>query len=217
MTQQIHLKVDTREQSTDLWDAFDLLSIDKGFTFERTFLKVGDVACGDIVIERKEASDFVSSIMDGRLKEQSAKMCLNYEYKYLIVEGSPFRVKSNIHPNAILGQMTSLVTKYNIRLIFVEDTYQFAYVCHSIVQKHIAEQMFNPAEHDKLFYKVKDEDIVVAMVQQIPNLGYEKAKLVAKKYNNSLKDLVNNVSTEGLLQIDGIGDITAKNILKILH
>ena len=213
----MNIKVDTREHNQELFDSFDILSVDKNLSYERTFLEVGDVACGNIVIERKEANDFVGSIMDGRLREQAAKMSLNYQYKYVIVEGNPYRTKSNINAHAVIGKMTSLLVKHDIKLLFVETPEQFAFACYSIIKKHIDEGNFNPEEFKKLQYKVGKSDVVSAMLYQIPNLGYEKARKIAEMFDFSLPKLIAQASKEKLMLIDGIGATMAERICDLLE
>ena len=207
------IKIDTREHNTEMFDAFDILCHEKGWEYEKSHLEVGDVVCGDVVIERKEAGDFVHSIMDGRLKEQAAKMSLNYEHKYVIIEGNPFRTESKLHSNAIIGKMTSLTVRHNIKLIFVDTPTQFAYACLSLITKHIEGDIFNPAEHETLAYKTDNTDVLTAMLFQIPMLGWDKSKLIAEKCNYSLKNLVEYATYERLIDIEGIGDVMAERIL----
>ena len=60
-----------------------------GASVNEMSLKVGDFACSSngIVIERKTHSDFVSSIIDGRIFEQLKYLKENYEKPVVIVEG----------------------------------------------------------------------------------------------------------------------------------
>lgn len=211
------LKIDDRERNQEMFDAFDILGSENDFQYKICHLETGDVVCGDIVIERKEAvGDFIGSIIDGRLREQAAKMCLNFEHKYLIIEGNPYRTRSKISHNAIIGKMTSLAVKYNIKIILVETPQQFAYACWSIIKKHIEEGMFDPNDFKKLSYKVSDDDIVTAMILQIPGIGYDKAKQIAEKYNYSLITLTNNITKEELCSIEGIGEVTAEKVISVV-
>jgi len=214
--EKVNIKVDTREHNQEMFDSFDILATKQGFEYERTFLEVGDVACGNIVIERKEANDYVSSIMDGRLREQAAKMSLNYQYKYVIVEGNPYKTKSSINAHAIIGKMTSLLIKHDIKLLFVETPEQFAFACYSIIKKHMDEGSFNPEEFKKLQYKVGKNDIITAMLYQIPNIGYDKAKAIAEMFEYSLPKLLNEVTKEKLMLIKGIGETMAERIDALL-
>jgi len=210
----MNTKIDSREHNSDMFDAFDILCAEHGWSYEKTFLDVGDIACGNIVIERKEAGDFVHSIMDGRLKEQAAKMCLNYEYKYVIIEGNPFQTESRISTNAIIGKMTSLIVKHNIKLIFVDNPAQLAYACFSLISKHIEGDVFNPNEHQTLAYKTDNTDILTAMLYQIKNLGWEKAKIISELCGHSLKTFVEKATKERLMEIDGIGDVMSDRIME---
>lgn len=208
-------KIDSREHNEDLFTSFDLLGAEKGFTYEKTFLDVGDITCGNIVIERKTAGDFIGSIMDGRLKEQSAKMSLNYKFKYIIIEGNPFRTESEIHTHAIIGKMTSLAVKHQIHILTVENPSQLVYMCWSLINKHIMGGTFNPAEHNVLRYKVKDEEFLSSCLYQISNLGIEKAKTISEMFNNSFTEFMNNVTKEKLKMIDGVGDKLSERIISL--
>lgn len=207
------IKIDTREHNTEMFDAFDILCHERGWEYEVDTLLTGDVMCGNIIIERKEAGDFIHSIMDGRLKEQAAKMCLNFKHKFIIIEGDIFGTESKISTNAIIGKMTSLVVKHNIKLINVANPSQFAYACMSLIDKHISGEIFNPEEHQSLAYKTDNTDILTAMLYQIPRLGWDKAKLIAEKCDYSLKVFVEKASVERLLEIDGVGDVMAERIM----
>jgi len=209
----MNIKIDSREHNSEMFDAFDIICEEQGWSYEKTFLDVGDIACGDIVIERKEAGDFVHSIMDGRLTEQAAKMCLNYEYKYIIIEGSPFQTGSNMSSNAIIGKMTSLIVKHNIKLLYVDNPKQLAYACFSLIKKHMEENIFNPEEHNTMQYKTDNTDIVTAMLFQIKGLGWDKAKMIAEKCEYSLKVFVEKVTYDRLIELDGIGDVMAERIM----
>lgn len=207
--------IDTREHNQDMFDAFDILSYEKGFEYEKKFLEIGDVMCGNVIIERKEAGDFIGSIMDGRLKEQSAKMSMNFEHKYVIIEGNPFRTSSSINAHSIIGQITSLSVKHGIKVLMVDNPKQFAYMCYSLLDKHINFDKFCPDDFKKVVQKMSDEDIVVAMIYQIPGLGLDKAQLIAGLYDFSFKNLQENCSVDDLMVIDGIGKKTAEKVYEI--
>jgi ERCC4-type nuclease len=207
-------KVDCREHNPDLFLYFDLYSKEKGFTWTKEMLEIGDVVCGNICIERKEAGDFVGSIMDGRLKEQAMRMCANYDHRYIIIEGNPFQTKSNINHNAIIGKMTSLCAKYGIFLINVESPQHTVYTCYSIVAKHFAEKNLDFVNFNKSVKRLNDIDISIAMLLQVPGLGVDRAKKIADFYNCPLCELFGKICYEDVITIDGIGETTTKKLLK---
>ncbi|MFW6246678.1 MAG: ERCC4 domain-containing protein [bacterium] len=208
----MNFKIDSRESSEDLFDAFDIMCYERKCTYEKVFLEVGDIVVGNIVIERKEASDFVGSIMDRRLKEQAAKMSYNFENKYIIIEGSPYRTGSFINPNAIVGQMVSLAVKHNIKLIFVENSHQLAYACYAIAKKHEENWEFDPNNYTPNKFKVSHEDTLTSMIYQIPGVGWDKAEKIAAMYHYSLPEMVNDMQVHDLTMLEGIGVKTAKKI-----
>jgi len=108
-----------------------------GMEFKRKRLKTGDYVCGNICAERKEINDFCASIIDGRLESQVKKMKRDFKYNYIIVVGRVKDRTSEINENCILGKMTSLIVKHDMKLLFVDDEFQFCYVLKSLIEKTI--------------------------------------------------------------------------------
>ncbi|NCD07178.1 MAG: hypothetical protein EOL97_13770 [Spirochaetia bacterium] len=208
--------LDDREHSEELKQAFKIVGIERMFDYETSHLEIGDVQCGNIVIERKEASDFVCSIMDGRLKEQARKMQLGFEYRYIIIEGSPYRTMSAISEVAIIGKMTSLLVKHKIGLLYVESPLQFVEACYSIIKRHQEENIFDPTFIPSAIPKKSDEDILAMMLMSIQGISYDKAKDISNLYGNSMNCLVNNCNVKQLMTISGIGKVVATRIVEFM-
>jgi len=208
--------IDDREHSQELKQALSIVSMTRMFDYETAHLEIGDVQCGNIVIERKEANDFIGSIMDGRLKEQARKMNLGFEYRYIIIEGNPFKTGSAISEVAIIGKMTSLLIKHRINLLFVESPLQFVEACYSIVKKHQEENIFDPSFKPSTIPKKSDEDILTMMLMQIQGISFDKAKSISNLYANSLKCLVENANVKEITSIDGIGKVLANRIVDFM-
>ena len=128
MKNKIIVEVDDRESGMDI-----ILEV-TGLEVVKKRLKVGDYRCGDIVVERKEINDFCASIVDGRLKRQVENM-KNGDKWFMIVVGHIKDRACDVHEHAILGKMVSLIVKHNMKLIFVDDDFQFAYVLKNIIEK----------------------------------------------------------------------------------
>lgn len=127
------IKMDDREQGMDV--VLELI----GFEVEKERMLVGDYAFGNVLVERKTIDDFCSSILDGRMEKQVEEMKKELwkcgRVCFIIVVGSIKDRTVAIHENCILGKMTSLVLKHNIRLLFCDDEFQFAYLLKSIYDK----------------------------------------------------------------------------------
>src|SRR3990167_7160517 len=104
--------------------------IRQGLPFEVKRLEVGDVVLGRAVVERKEAQDFISSIVDGRLVNQIKNMQENFEKVCLVIHGEPNPYKSEINPNSVWGMLASISAKTRVNIMMfltLEYSAQFIY------------------------------------------------------------------------------------------
>lgn len=90
-------------------------------------VQVGELDCGDfvlsgsVVVERKTAVDFVSSIVDGRLFNQSAKLRLNFQRPVFLILGDLYATRSAITREAIDGAVSFLVAIEGVSVLYVRD------------------------------------------------------------------------------------------------
>jgi ERCC4-type nuclease len=75
-------------------------------------------------VERKDVSDFLGSMKDGRLFSQAKAMVEAYERPVLILEGQVSRAlkRSAMKPAAVYGALSSLALDYGIFVLPTEDT-----------------------------------------------------------------------------------------------
>lgn len=205
--------IDSREQSQTLFESIETLAIEKDFDWSVELLDCGDILIDDaIIIERKEASDFISSIIDHRLTEQCKRMKIQYpdKKKYVIVEGDLFATGRAIHPHAILAKLVSIIEKYEVNLIQVQNEWQTIYTSWVIANR--VENKETLGSHNGLI-KMLNFPPFVRMLYQIEGLGEEKCVLISNYYNNSFAEFYNTVSIKELKQFPKIGDMLAKRIL----
>ncbi|MDX1799225.1 MAG: ERCC4 domain-containing protein, partial [Candidatus Lokiarchaeia archaeon] len=97
-------------------------------TYESKQLDIADIVISsEVAIERKEGSDFVSSIMDNRLFEQLLRLKDTYEYPILIIEALNDNVFENtgMQISSIYGALAFISYKLGISVIptrNLEDT-----------------------------------------------------------------------------------------------
>src|SRR3990167_10158373 len=82
LKEKIKIIVDYREKNSLV--ASYLINL--GFDVEFKELKIGDYVVKDTIIERKTISDFISSMINGRLLKQLEEL-KQFENKLLIIEG----------------------------------------------------------------------------------------------------------------------------------
>ncbi len=227
------LKIDTCEPES-IKNKFDKLGISYDYESCQPW---GDYLYGDICIERKEISDFISSIqskhlhkqmmvMEQAMKEQKFKRCFLViigSHKQLYAKGEIIRRTRGFNPyvkwtqNHHVGSVVAMSTDFpNINIIQVENETQFVYAI-----KRIIERLENPKprtymDTELFFKKLTTEDIKAKMLSCIPKLGLERAQQVSKQVkliltNNEGKP----ISDSDLLRIEGIGPTIAQEIKKI--
>ena len=112
------LFVDSREKRSAI--AVRLSNL--GFSVRSKKLPVGDYwLTGKFVIERKEANDFVTSIMNGHLFSQAELLASHADKPYIILEGNLDEIYSSIDPESIAGAISTLLVFYDIAVAPTPD------------------------------------------------------------------------------------------------
>lgn len=186
-------------------------------------LKTGDFLLGDIVFERKEASDLAGSITDGRLREQTARMSADFQHRYLILEGNPYDLKySNLHPNSIVGSLVSTNCKKDIDIIPVKNYSSLAYAIYKICKIHLEADDFDASEYKLKRSSAESEDLQVKMLTCIEGISKEKAEMIKKEYyfRDGLAGFGAEIRSEpdqvinDLQLIEGIGPKLSKRVIE---
>ena len=84
-------------------------------------LSVGDFVLSDrVVVERKDVDDFASSIIDGRLFQQAAKLKESYAKPIVLLEGESITGSGRVRPEAMMGAYASVLIDYGIPLVWTQ-------------------------------------------------------------------------------------------------
>jgi len=132
MKQTFVIEQDDREPELQLLVDINNLNI----KFQRKRLRTGDYIYYDLVIERKTIDDLAQSILDGRIKSQVEKMKRDKRKSFVIIVGGLKDRKVDIHENAILGKVVSLVLKHNIKVLWCDDEVQFLWMLRNLCEKY---------------------------------------------------------------------------------
>jgi ERCC4-type nuclease len=174
-------------------------------------LEVGDFVCSQkIVIERKTHSDFITSIIDGRIFEQAEALKENFERPVIIIEGYSNR---EINENALKAALASLIVDYGISLISTKNVLDTAKTIYWIARKEQEEKKQKIAF--KVGKKPQDEKkLKEFIVSSIPGISAVLSKRLLERFGSVEK--VFSASEEELKSVKGIGEKLAKRIKKIL-
>ena len=214
--------------------------------FSKSNLDLGDITFSEnnnefIVIERKTINDLLSSIKDGRYREQKLRL-LQKSYQginvYYLIEGN---IMDSSKSDTIYSCIINTMIRDNLKIIFsknIEETYNYllklSKKCiefREILIKNLSNQQL---KHDYIEViksekkKNMTKDICyMAMLKQIPGLSSNSAKAIFENYpsmNKLIKayDSIENDNDKKLLLKDIIigkrklGKVLSEKIFNIL-
>lgn len=170
------------------------------------------------IFEYKNISDFISSIIDGRVFRQCYQMDMNSYKSYLIIHGDFSNLKSliytfkkkskvNFNYNQFIGALARLYSEYNVILI----TGDFEEVLY--LMKRIAEKCFDSKSKRPVIEFKKTDNPALNYLNCINGIGFKTGKLIVDEFNiKSLNDLLAVVENEDLTSINGVGKKTEEII-----
>ena len=200
---KIKIYADSREKGSGIMKRLVDLNVD----VKMQNLDVGDFLISeDCVIERKEVSDFVASIIDKRVLDQ-VKAMKQFSKPILIIEGK-------VHPNAIRGMLAYIAIDMKIPIIYTKDsrdTAEFLLVAAKREQDKVNKEFAIRGERKPLTPKEQKEFIVGSL----PGVGGALAKNLLNEFR-SVKGIV-NASADELKDVDLVGKKKAEAIKKAVE
>jgi len=176
-------------------------------------LKVGDFICSErVCVERKTGEDFVSSIIDGRLFQQTEELKDNFSKPILLIEGDYFR--GGMNENAIKAALASIVLDYDIPIIMTGHEEETARIIFCLAKR---EQMVA-----KIGVGIKGKkkpknikELQEHIISGLPGVSVVLSKRILRKFK-TIKEFADAEESE-ILKVDGIGKVLAKKLHKILN
>jgi len=169
-----------------------------GFQIQFSQLPVADYLINNIAIERKTIQDFKSSIINKRIFKQLLEL-KQYPQPILILEGleSEDPYSGTIHENAFRGFLLTILTEYQIPIIFTlneEDTAKYLSV---LAKKEKSSE--HPIRASKIF--LTENEQLQFILEGFPKIGPTTAKKLLEHFS-TLKKLI-NASEEELKNLIG--------------
>ena len=183
--------VDYREKNSMV--ASELIHL--GFEVEFLELKVGDYLVNNIAIERKTISDFISSMINGRLHKQINNL-QQYENKLLLIEGINEQelysdnAERGVSSNAIRGFLLSILLKHKIPIMFTKNSEDTARFIDVLARKKEVESSLNATK--KSFNKKEQMQFIL---EGFPGIGPKTAKKLLEEFK-TMKNIFNTPQEE---------------------
>lgn len=146
-------------------------------------LKIADYLIGNIAIERKTVSDFISSMINKRLIQQLKQM-QRYKQKLLVIEGNLeelYNEKTKLNPNAVRGFILSIITNYQTPIIFTKDYEDTSKYLITLAKQQVKKPT-EPSLHSRIPKTIKEQKKYI--LEAFPNIGPKKAEKLLKKFSN---------------------------------
>ena len=211
--------IDSRESSSRL----PKLLKDLGADIKSRKIEVGDYAISDrIIIEYKRYSDFIKSIIDGRLfrspspdQESQLVKLASQPYPLLIIENDSKTEIANLQLNSIMGAFSSILLDFNIPLVVTQNEKESASLIFQLAKR---EQVRDSSKPQIPIYTTKEhniETIQLFMLAAIPGINLTKARHLLDAYESLEK--IMKADIDDLTAVPSIGTKLAKRIHMTLH
>lgn len=140
-------------------------------------MSVGDYSLpGDVVIERKTSSDFVSSILDGRLFDQAKRLSSACRNPAFIIESSLSEVFKHFqNRNAFWGALAALSFGFRIHLFWTSDQQGTAELLETLAKRAAKEKKGEAATRPKPRLETLAEKQLYVL-SSVPGIGRKYAE-----------------------------------------
>lgn len=186
----------------------------QGFSVRTKKLPVGDYSLpGKFVVERKEANDFVTSIMNGHLFNQAELLASHTDRPFLILEGNLDEIYSSIDPESVAGAISALLLFYGIPIAPSPDVETTARLIGRLI-KHATQGLGYeiPLRTNKPKF---DSGTALYLLEGLPGVGPTMARKLIGHFGTPAKVFI--ASSEELRGVKGVGPKTISAILDALN
>ena len=200
----IEVVVDDRENSIAKELSRSDIDVDK------KRLDVADFIVSDRTgVERKEAADFVDSIVDNRLFDQLQEI-QQFDQPLIIIEGKDLYHHRDISPEAIRGALSSIVLDYGTPIIWTQDEDDTAETLKSLAKREQKDK-----DRDVQVRGTKSgmtpEETMEFIVSGIPDVNTKIAERLLEEFG-TVREIF-TASPSELEEVEGIGEKTADKIV----
>jgi ERCC4-type nuclease len=211
---QIHIRIDTQEQRSGIPA---LLAAMPQVHIELTPLRIGDYDVGGDpcrVFERKTASDFLSSLAQGRLFAQLTELRKSRFAPILLLEGDPLRVgHSQMRPESIRGALAYITAILRVPILPSGGPSDSAHLIYAAAKQcqngHAARGPAGGRRGASL------PERQMQIVLSLPGIGPVTARAVCARFR-SLHDLL-NADAAALATVPGVSPARAAALEQLLH
>jgi len=204
------LFADSREKRSDIAVRLSRL----GFSVRTKKLPIGDYSLpGRFIVERKEANDFVTSIMNGHLFHQAELLASHADRPFIVLEGNLDEIYSSIDPESVAGAISALLLFYGISVApspSIDATARL--IGRMIIHSTQGLGYEIPLRTEK---PKSDGGAALYLVEGLPGVGPGMARKLIQHFGTPAK--VFSAGAVELREVKGVGPKTIASILEALN
>ncbi len=177
-------------------------------------LEVGDYILSErVCVERKTAADFLGSVMDQRIFSQLKNLKDSFERPVLVIEGHGLYTERNVHPNAVRGALGCIAIDYAVPILWTESPEETASLLYWMARREqVEEERRLSIRGQSRARSLKEQQEF--LVAGLPGINTKRARRLLEKFGTPEK--VFRASEDRLKKVEGIGEVMARNLRKIL-
>ena len=202
--------VDTREFRSEVVMALARY----GITVESKQMDVGDYIISErVAVERKEAEDFISSLLDGRLFSQMGALKSAYPRPVVIIEGETLHGIRNVSKEAINGALASIAIDFGIPVIFTKSAKETADIIVSMLKRENSEGHVARIRGERAGFELHEQQQFI--IEGLPGVSGVLARRLLSHFGTIRA--ISNATVEELMEVKGVGKATAQGIYDIFR
>lgn len=207
-TPSLLIRVDTRERGRILERLRDL----SGVTLETVEMELGDYLLpGDLIVERKSATDLILSVVDKSLWDKVAKLRTQYERVVYIIEGDLYTARFHQQALDIHRALAVMTVNYGVTVLPSPDADNSGML---IYLMGLASQA-GPGREERPGKPSIRRDAQLYLLGALPGVDSDRAEALLRRFGSAHAAL--NASAEELIEVDGLDDATAERIVSVLR
>ena len=206
-TPQLHIQVDTREKGKIIKRLEGL----EGVTLEFTEMDLGDYLLpGDMIVERKSATDLILSVVDKSLWDKVAKLKSQHEHVVYIVEGDLYTARFHQQALDVHRALSMMVVDHGVSILPSPDADNSGMLVYLLGMTALK----GPDTGERPGKPNIRRDAQLYLLASLPNIDPDRAQSLLKHFGSARA--VIQADADALSAVEGIDAATAERIVEVL-
>ncbi len=191
-----------------------------GAYIEYRVLEIGDYVFGSYVVERKRVDDLVRSVYDKRIFEQISRALRNFDKIFIIIEGSPEKIREYTDRwRSVYGALGLIAIQNNVSILYTSNAEETAYLIYSLSK---SSKSLKNLSSEKAFLRRDKKPSTTDhriwqeyIVQCLPHIGPRLSQKLLETFG-SVQRIFNATPSE-LSRVEGLSEEIAQEIVRIIR